>query len=39
VDAVGFNRIVWRGLMDTPYPAGRSGAELSLRGTEPTQRP
>ena len=39
VDAVGFNRIVWRGLMDTPYPAERSGAELSLRGTEPTQRP
>ncbi|HEX5461658.1 MAG TPA: bifunctional YncE family protein/alkaline phosphatase family protein [Steroidobacteraceae bacterium] len=39
VDAVGFNRIVWRGLMDAPYPAERYGAELSLPGTGPTQRP
>jgi hypothetical protein len=39
VDAVGFNRIVWRGLMATPYPAARSGAELSLRAREPTRQP
>jgi hypothetical protein len=28
VDAVGFNRIVWQGLMATPYPDERSGADL-----------
>jgi hypothetical protein len=28
VDAVGFNRIVWQGLMSTPYPEQRSGADL-----------
>ena len=28
VDAVGFNRIVWQGLMSTPYPVERSGADL-----------
>jgi YVTN family beta-propeller protein len=28
VDAVGFNRIVWLGLMKTPYPEERSGADL-----------
>jgi len=28
VDAVGFNRIVWQGLMATPYPETRSGADL-----------
>jgi DNA-binding beta-propeller fold protein YncE len=28
VDAVGFNRIVWRGLMDRPYPDDRSGLDL-----------
>jgi YVTN family beta-propeller protein len=38
VDAVGFNRIVWRGLMDRPYPTERSGAKLSLPG-QGTRRP
>jgi hypothetical protein len=28
VDAVGFNRIVWQGLMTAPYPEERSGADL-----------
>ena len=28
VDAVGFNRIVWQGLMKIPYPEQRSGADL-----------
>jgi len=28
VDAVGFNKIVWQGLMQTPYPEVRSGADL-----------
>ncbi|HEV2111015.1 MAG TPA: bifunctional YncE family protein/alkaline phosphatase family protein [Gammaproteobacteria bacterium] len=28
VDAVGFNRIVWQGLMKRPYPEERSGADL-----------
>ncbi|HLW74785.1 MAG TPA: phosphoesterase [Gammaproteobacteria bacterium] len=28
VDAVGFNRIVWQGLMAAPYPTERSGADL-----------
>jgi hypothetical protein len=28
VDAAGFNRIVWQGLMTEPYPAERSGADL-----------
>ena len=28
VDAVGFNRIVWQGLMKGPYPEERSGADL-----------
>jgi hypothetical protein len=39
VDAVGFNRIVWHGLMNTPYPAERSGAELSLREPAPMRQP
>lgn len=39
VDAVGFNRIVWRGLMATPYPTERSGAELSLQGPGPRRQP
>jgi hypothetical protein len=33
VDAVGFNRIVWRGLMDKPYPAERSGADMRGAGS------
>ncbi len=33
VDAVGFNRIVWEGLMQAPYPAERSGVNLRP-GTE-----
>ncbi|HEU5399033.1 MAG TPA: bifunctional YncE family protein/alkaline phosphatase family protein [Gammaproteobacteria bacterium] len=28
VDAVGFNRIVWQGLMAAPYPETRSGMDL-----------
>ncbi len=28
VDAVGFNRIVWQGLMSAPYPETRSGLDL-----------
>ena len=28
VDAVGFNRIVWQGLMQAPYPETRSGLDL-----------
>jgi len=28
VDALGFNRIVWQGLMKAPYPETRSGADL-----------
>ena len=28
VDAVGFNRIVWEGLMQTPYPVERSGTDM-----------
>ena len=28
VDAVGFNRLVWEGLMTAPYPVERSGADL-----------
>ena len=28
VDAVGFNRIVWQGLMTAPYPEARSGVDL-----------
>ncbi|MGH8326717.1 MAG: phosphoesterase, partial [Steroidobacteraceae bacterium] len=39
VDAVGFNRIVWRGLMNAPYPTDRSGAELSLQEPTPRRRP
>ena len=31
VDAVGFNRIVWWGLMGTPYPEVRSGLDLRER--------
>jgi hypothetical protein len=43
VDAAGFNRIVWRGLMGTPYPEERSGADLRdgrarLPATAPKQR-
>jgi YVTN family beta-propeller protein len=30
VDAVGFNRIVWQGLMSGPYPEERSGADLRV---------
>ncbi len=36
VDAVGFNRIVWQGLMPGPYPTQRSGADLR---PEPTGSP
>ena len=32
VDAVGFNRIVWDGLMSAPYPDERSGADLRDKG-------
>ena len=32
VDAVGFNKIVWQGLMHTPYPEERSGADLRSAG-------
>ncbi|HEX2666827.1 MAG TPA: phosphoesterase [Gammaproteobacteria bacterium] len=32
VDAVGFNRLVWEGLMDTPYPETRSGLDLRAKG-------
>ena len=39
VDAVGFNRVVWRGVMATPYPTERSGAELSLQGQGTRQPP
>ncbi len=28
IDPVRFNRIVWRGLLDTPYPTARSGADM-----------
>ena len=31
VDAVGFNRIVWQGLMATPYPDERSGLDLRAK--------
>jgi hypothetical protein len=33
VDAVGFNMIVWQGLMHAPYPEERSGADLRQGGT------
>ena len=33
VDAVEFNRIVWRGLMNEPYPAERSGEDLRVSGS------
>ncbi|HXS20932.1 MAG TPA: bifunctional YncE family protein/alkaline phosphatase family protein [Steroidobacteraceae bacterium] len=33
VDAVGFNRIVWRGVMETPYPAERSGLDMRRSGS------
>jgi len=36
VDAVGFNRIVWQGLMTAPYPEVRSGADL--RAAAPEER-
>ena len=32
VDAAGFNRIVWQGLMAVPYPEQRSGADLRASG-------
>ncbi|HEX4301069.1 MAG TPA: phosphoesterase [Gammaproteobacteria bacterium] len=32
VDAVGFNRIVWQGLMSVPYPEERSGTDLRAPG-------
>jgi len=35
VDAVGFNRIVWQGLMSTPYPEQRSGTDLRDGGGKP----
>ena len=37
VDALGFNRIVWEGLMAAPYPEQRSGADL--RGGRSTETP
>jgi hypothetical protein len=33
VDAVGFNRIVWQGLMSTPYPESRSGLDLRSKSS------
>jgi len=33
VDAVGFNRIVWQGLMSTPYPETRSGLDLRSKSS------
>ena len=39
VDPVGFNRIVWHGLMDTPYPTARSGLQFSWREPAPTRQP
>ncbi|HEY3645555.1 MAG TPA: hypothetical protein VGM16_09465, partial [Gammaproteobacteria bacterium] len=35
VDAVGFNRMVWEGLMATPYPEERSGADLRAAAPKP----
>ena len=35
VDAVGFNRIVWQGLMTSPYPEERSGEDLRERRPAP----
>ena len=37
IDPVRFNRIVWRGLMDTAYPTARTGLQFSWR--EPGPRP
>ena len=33
VDAIGFNRIVWRGLMEQPYPSERSGKDMRGSGS------
>ncbi|HEY6515363.1 MAG TPA: bifunctional YncE family protein/alkaline phosphatase family protein [Steroidobacteraceae bacterium] len=39
VDPIRFNRIVWHGLMDTPYPTARSGMQFSWREPAPTRQP
>jgi YVTN family beta-propeller protein len=39
LDAVGFNRIVWEGLMTAPYPEQRNGADLRAARIPAAQTP